>query len=247
MMRIPLKSLAKKYISLLINNVLPKTRFLYKNSYSEPNEQIQSWVSHLEKIIANANEKSSKLSNAVLEIPGMSNDQNRHFLNNLCSLPDLSYLEIGTWKGSTLISSLYGNKKNLRSAIAIDNWKEFDGPEEEFRKNIDSFLPDYPLEFFSIDCYKINKSIFKDPINVYYFDGHHSITAHRKAFTYYNEVFADTFIAVIDDWNWNTVRLGTFQAFQKLGYSIFYEKAFTSSAWWNGLYIAILKKPKTSN
>jgi hypothetical protein len=106
-----MKTLVKTWISKFINNVLPTARFLYEKKYIEPTKQIQDYISHIEKSIENANAKKSQLLSSILNIPGMSNDQNRHFLNNLCSLSNTNYLEIGTWQGSTLISSLYKNKK----------------------------------------------------------------------------------------------------------------------------------------
>ncbi len=61
---------------------------------------------------------SSSLTQQILNIDGMSSPKVRHFLNNLCSLPGTSYLEIG-WKGSTWISALYGNKATIQQA---DDW-----------------------------------------------------------------------------------------------------------------------------
>ena len=45
----------------------------------------------------------------------------------------------------------------------------------------------------------------------------------RNAFLYYNEIFADVFIAVVDDWGCPWIRGPTFKAFAKLNYEILYE------------------------
>ena len=43
----------------------------------------------------------------------MSDPHNRHLLNNLASAPGTRYLEVGTFRGSTLIASLCGNEANV--------------------------------------------------------------------------------------------------------------------------------------
>ena len=91
---------------------------------------------------------------------------------------------------------------------------------------------------------------FYTPINVFFYDGSHDEKSQELAFTYFNSVFDDLFIAIIDDWNWDYVRKGTNNAFNKLNYEILFEKSFftpyngDTSSWWNGLYIAVVKKNK---
>jgi hypothetical protein len=61
---------------------------------------------------------------------------------------------------------------------------------------------------------------------------------------------------MVDDWNCPSVREGTKDAFNKLKYNLLYEKdlftenlnnrigpgAGNPNTWWNGLYIALIKK-----
>lgn len=42
----------------------------------------------------------------------------------------------------------------------------------------------------------------------------------EKAFTYFNSLLSQTFIAIVDDWNWDAVKIGTRNAFQTLGYEV---------------------------
>ena len=63
----------------------------------------------------------------------MSGKKTRHFYNNICSMKNSRYLEIGTWKGSTLCSAMCNNKMKC---VAIDNWSQFNGPKNEFLKNL---------------------------------------------------------------------------------------------------------------
>lgn len=191
----------------------------------------------------------SKLPLDVLNISGMSSSKNRHFLNNICSYPNTHYLEIGCWKGSTFISAIFKNKSSILSATGIDNWTEFGGPYSEFRNNCQQFISDIPYHFYSHDCFKINPDTFiKNKINVYFYDGGHTKQDQANAFLFFNNILENVFIAIIDDWNHPPVREGTFEAFNKLGYTVLYEIGLPARFngdiewWWNGLYVAVIRK-----
>ena len=206
-------------------------------------------ISNVQNCIANAQLGKSGLPKKVLEIDGMSSDKVRHLLNNLCALPNTSYLEIGVWKGSTWISALYGNSNVITSAVAIDDWSEFNAPKKEFFKNISKFLRSRVGRFYSENAFDLCKDqIFKKPVTTYFYDGNHSALSQELAFTYYNDVLDDVFVAIVDDWNFYEVPLGTYAAFDKLGYTILYEMILPAGYngdrdnWWNGLYVAVIRK-----
>ena len=205
-------------------------------------------VQQVKNSIENAKNGVSRLDDRVLSIDGMSSSKVRHLLNNLCSLPSTSYLEIGVWQGSTLISALFGNRNSISHAIAVDNWSQFGGPKMAFMQNITKLLSAKSVHFYDQDCFSINKAIFKYPVTTYFYDGDHDQESQYKAFTYFNDVFADVFIAVVDDWNWDAVQVGTRNAFKDLGYQVLFEEVLLANytgdkeGWWNGLYIGVIKK-----
>ncbi len=207
-------------------------------------------IAHVENSIQKAVDGVSKVNKKALAIHGMSSAKVRHFLNNVCSLPGSSYLEIGSWKGSTLVSALH---KNPVKAIAIDNWSQqfyyVPSAREDFYANVDPYLKEGKLTVIERDCFVLSpREVTQTPINIYFFDGEHTYNSQKLAFTHYNEIFADMFIAIVDDWNWTQVQNGTRDAFSQLGYHVVYEKELfcemngDASSWWNGLYIAIVKK-----
>ncbi len=68
------------------------------------------------------------------------------------------------------------------------------------------------------DCVSVNKTNnsviidtgkIKKPIDLYFFDGCHSVDAQYKAVSYFLPAMAKEFIMVIDDWDMNKVRVGT--------------------------------------
>lgn len=215
-------------------------------------------INHVKESIEKAKLEHSKLINGILTMNGMSSVKVRHLLNNLCSLQAARYLEIGVGHGSTLISALYKNTETLADAIAIDNWSEFGFKKNDFLINTFNYLPQKSFRCYEHNAFSLNlKAIFDQPINIYFYDGNHSQESQRLAFTYFNDVLADTFIAIIDDWNWTEgnvpggkreVQLGTKQAFEQLGYTILYEEILPAychpdkANWWNGLYVAVIQK-----
>jgi hypothetical protein len=82
-------------------------------------------VASVERALVQAQLGISKLDKSIFFLNGMSSPKVRHFLNNLCELPDTQYLEIGSWRGSTIISALYDNHTTVSEAICIDNFSEF--------------------------------------------------------------------------------------------------------------------------
>jgi len=207
--------------------------------------QEKIFIKLAEDSIAQAEKEDSKLSSDILSIPGMSSSKVRHLLNNLCSKSCVKYLEIGCWQGSTLISALYNND---RKAVGIDDWSEFGNQRETFYAHVERFIPTANLSIHETNCFSIDKEKILEKINVYFYDGHHSEESQEAAFTYFDDVLDDLFIAIVDDWNWERVRNGTFSAFKKLNYSILFEKELFSrwngdrESWWNGLYVGVIKK-----
>lgn len=204
-------------------------------------------IQHVSHSIEHAEQEMSKLTQPLLKIEGMSSDKVRHLLNNLCTLQGGAYLEIGCFKGSTLLSAIYRNQATLKDVVAIDNWVEFGGPKAAFMENVSRYATQ-PIRFFETDCFSVNLKSFFYPINIYFYDGGHRQADQKAALTYFHPIFDDIFIVVIDDWNWSDVREGTRAALRELGYTVLYqrelfnEKFEDRSSWWNGLFVAVIKK-----
>jgi len=204
---------------------------------------------HIINSINNADLGISKLTNKILNLEGLSSYKIRHLLNNLLELDDVNYLEIGTWKGSTLTSALFNNK--VKNVYAIDNWSEFDKSGEvkkQFLKN----TKDFNFEFFEEDCYSIKLEQITHPINIFLYDGAHDYDSHYNALTYFYPVLADQFIFIVDDFDpvpsWQQVEKATRDSIRDLKLKIIYEKHIPSNgrndknSWWNGYYVSLLKK-----
>ena len=208
---------------------------------------------HIETSFENAEKHISKVTDEILNMEGMTGKKTRHFYNNLLNRDDARYLEIGTWKGSSVCSGLCGNKATV---LCIDNWSQFGGPKEEFLKNFNTFKGENNASFLEEDCYNVD--ISKLPkFNIYMYDGDHTEYSHFNALVHYYDCLDDMFIFIVDDWNWKEVRDGTFESLKKLNLTILYEKeirltnnnthtnvTLARETWHNGIYVAILQKQK---
>lgn len=174
---------------------------------------------HAHKSFENSKNNISKLTEDILNMPGMSGIKTRHLYNNLCSLDDANYLEIGTYKGSSFVSAIY---KNNVKALAIDNWSEFEGPKIEFFQNVEKYCGNQKYNFIEKDSFEVTNEDLKkylSSVDIYMYDGCHEEISHEKAITHYQNFFSKYFIILIDDWrddnNWSRVQRGTFKGFEK--------------------------------
>ena len=200
------------------------------------------YINHLLKSFENGKNHISKLPNEISNrnlLDGMSGLKTRHFYNNLSSMKDCNYLEIGTWAGSTLCSNLYGNDINV-TAIDSFEWGGMKIKSDFFNnikkckkindiinlnnKNYEINLENEKrLQVFDSDSFKVNINDLKFTYNLYLYDGDHSYEAHYNALMYYINKLADIFIFVVDDWNIPRVRDATYRSIKDLNLSILAE------------------------
>jgi hypothetical protein len=216
---------------------------------------------HTLRSLAAAEEGRSKLPPAVLALEGFSSPTVRHFLNNLCSFRSANYLEVGTWKGSTLVSASYANPGRF---TAVDNFSHFvstnrEGQEarERLRRVRRRFARWCRARFHDSDCWA-PALLPRLPrgVNVYFYDGRHNSEDQYRAFTHFDAVLAARYVAVVDDWNRPNVRAATRAALADLGHVAAWERELFTSGWFrqqatgewpkvhwfNGLFVAVVRK-----
>ncbi len=152
----------------------------------------------------------------------MSGRKYRTLINNLINkIEKPSYLEIGTWLGSTACSACFRNNLKI---TCIDNWSQnFTGvndPKVKFINNIEKCISNKSqFKLISKDFRKINfKEIGK--FNIFLYDGPHHLEDHFDGIKIVQPALLDKYILIIDDWNWDQVRAGTKKAFNELNLKI---------------------------
>jgi hypothetical protein len=124
---------------------------------------------HIDKSFEHAENFESKIDDRILYMDGMTGRKTRHFYNNLLNIDDARYLEIGTWKGSSVCSGMCGNKAKV---LCIDNWSQFGGPKQEFLSNFNRYKGENDAQFIEGDCYTVDTSNLPK-FNIYMYDVEH--------------------------------------------------------------------------
>lgn len=194
-----------------------------------------------------------KLPDWIRYMEGMSGKKYRYFINKLVeTTPDAKYLEIGSHAGSTACSAIYGNKVK---ATCIDNWSEFGGPKDAFMRNIEQVkTPDVDFKFIESDFRKVDySSIGKH--NIYVFDGPHMQQDQYDGIDLVKDALDDTYVLIVDDYNWSIVREGTEAALAHVGHTVIAKIEILTyvgdghpvvshqfSDWHDGYLIALVRK-----
>jgi hypothetical protein len=193
---------------------------------------------HISECLEKYKNGHSKLNEKALSMEGMVGAGARNLLNLLVGFEKCRYMQIGTWKGACLYSALYNN--NIEYAFACDNFCQYsaghgcsflqDGkivsqtnlvkdvmlrfmqPEED--EEILEF------EFYDGDCFGMPLKKVERPINVYFYDGGHSLADHFMSLYYFYPVLANEFIFICDDWPEESVQNGTMAAIEYCNYTI---------------------------
>jgi len=216
------------------------------------------WTTSESKKLKDAYDKAvagqHKLSDFVRWIPGMSGYNYRYLINNLVeTIPDARYLEIGSWKGSTACSAMYGNTCKV---VCVDNWAEFfrgSHAKADFHTNTEAVVTDnIDFHFIEDDFRKLDHSAL-GKFNVYLFDGPHEEQDQYDGLALMLDVLDDTFMFIVDDWNdIDRVQAGTKRAIAEFNLEVVakIEILYNSpvdcenSPWHNGYFIAVVKKPQ---
>ena len=203
------------------------------------------------------------LGEELLNYEGMTGTKTRHLYNNICNLYKrkgihVKYLEIGTWYGSSSIASMF--KNHIEDSLFIDNWAQFGGYKSKFIEAIEKYKTgSSKYNFIENDCWLVDtKKLPQNYFNIYLYDGDHSELDQYQALSYYLNILEETFIFLVDDWNFMHVRDGTFRAIRELNLRVnFRYENFISrenligmpnhegkKTFWNGCGVFVLTKPK---
>ena len=183
-------------------------------------------------------------------VDGMSGQKYRAMINRFAFLfGETRYLEIGSWKGSTLCSIL---SENSIDAVVIDNWSEFGGPVNEFRSNLAHFVGESRVQVIESDWRDVDFACLGD-FDVFLSDGPHDEAQQRDATAAGLVALKSTGLLVVDDWNWDYVRKATAEALQIAGRKLLFtievrttlnnkhpEISRGASDWHNGYLFAVV-------
>ncbi len=222
-------------------------------------KQKNKWVTQINSALVSAQEEKSKITDTSLSIPGLTSSKVKHFLNNLCNLDDVRLLEIGSYRGSTFCASLENN--NIK-AVSIDNWstpqinpardiEEWNTAQDplgDFKKNVQAVLGANQIIGFNEDVQKVDLTKIPFKFNVVFYDGDHTYESTYNFLEKYSSVFEETFVLIMDDWNWEQIKAAT-EAWVDKNTATIYKKEIATKGedpndFWNGLGIFVVRKTR---
>lgn len=179
-------------------------------------------------------------------VDGLTSENIKFLINEIVRkfCPQGVYLEVGIWKGCSLISASLFNP--LARCIGIDDFSEFnDGRNEEILQNNLAKFPGLKAEYYKGDYRKVIKDVFlKEPsskVDVYFYDGNHSYENQLEGLKTVKPYLAKNCLIIVDDVNWERVEKANsvflsenpdFKSILKIK-----TKGNASEDWWNGIEI----------
>jgi hypothetical protein len=125
-------------------------------------------------------------------------------------------------------------------------------------KNVMRFkTPEADVIFLESDFRKVDYHQMQRGFNIYLFDGPHSAQDQYDGLAMALPAVDKQFVFIVDDWNWDRVRIGTNAAIKRCGLKVLYASEVRTSLdntqpepnigkhsnWHNGYFISVLEKP----
>ena len=191
---------------------------------------------------------------AVLaDVPGMATE-NKLALLNLAAAhlePGEAYLEVGAFKGLSLIGAMLGNRG--RRFSAIESFLEFNpdgGARGELEANLARWVEPGQVRLLEGDCFRLlrDQGRLQEPVGVYFYDGAHGRLPHYLALGVAERWLADRALVVIDDASWPIVARATDRyVAAHPGYRRLFDLAAEHEEdprWWNGVRVYAFERPR---
>lgn len=222
-------------------------------------------IAHVEQSYNDAQLNKSKIANdwRVMDQYSMSSKRFKLLLNNLCSLENSTYLEVGCFRGGTVAAAAYDNK--LRAVYAIDNfcydplgiYKEEDGSisnknpngwpnvKSGFINHIDRLGLSKVIRLHAGDWEKTPENWIKHKINILHVDVNEQVDQVLKFFDKYLD---KQFILVVTGYNSTEVIKQVDSWLSDTEYTTehkivkFSSSTADSEGWWNGLGLFLINK-----
>lgn len=150
----------------------------------------------------------SNLTEYVLGINGMSNGKVRHLINNLLSVKESNFLEIGTYHGSTFCAAICNSM--IKNAATLDYFTYFDVTNnsnlgrlnrEKVIENVEKTPHKCNVSVIDANVYDFDFSSVSFSVNSFFYDGPHEtdncLSILRKAY----DILEKDFLFIVDDFS----------------------------------------------
>jgi predicted O-methyltransferase YrrM len=139
-------------------------------------------------------------------VPGLARANNLALLNAAasCLQPDESYVEVGTYHGTSLIAAMLDNDAEF---VAIDNWSLGDGSREQLDRNLVRFSFAGRAEIIEGDAFETLRSgrLAGRKVGVYYYDNGHEYEQQLDGMRLIEPYLLSPALVIVDDTDWERV------------------------------------------
>jgi hypothetical protein len=192
----------------------------------------------------------------LVDVEGMSSPKVCVLLNQLVARmdPGEHYLEIGTWKGRTLLSAAHDNPGRI--CFACDKfrmWGRHTGWGHRARRTLLDNVERHrgrgaEIRFFDMPARRLfERRLVPRPIGVYFYDGGHSHDDTREGLRCVGPLLAERSVIVVDDWNDPGVRRGAFAGVADAGLDVLWHRHLhgdhDETGFWNGVGVFFVQSP----
>ena len=147
----------------------------------------------------------------VLEaVPGLARENNLALLNLAAACLDEheSFVEVGTFRGTSLIAAMLGNDGDF---VAIDDFSFRDASRQQLEENLRRFGLDGRAAVLEGDAFAVLRgdALGDRRVGVYYYDAGHAYEQQLEALRLIEPHLATRALLVVDDTDWDDVRRAT--------------------------------------
>lgn len=185
------------------------------------------------------------------DVEGMGSENKLALLNHAASLldPGEVYVEVGTWKGSSIIAAMLGNP--AARFHGFDDFSEPHSEPDELRRalmeNLRRHGVEERLDFHEGNAFRLLRERVREPVGAYFYDGDHSLLAHHLALAVAEPLLSDEALVIIDDTAWPAVRMATGRYVARHpGYTRLLDlpsRHDFDPRWWTGLAVYRWRRP----
>jgi predicted O-methyltransferase YrrM len=149
-------------------------------------------------------EDVSRFTEILEAVPGLAKPNNLALVNVAarCLGAGESYVEVGTYHGTSLIAAHLGNEGDF---VALDNWSLGDGSREQLDAN---------LERYGVEATMLEGDAFETlrgnvlegrTVGVYYYDNGHAYEQQLDGMRLIEPYLASPALVIVDDTDWERV------------------------------------------
>ncbi|HUY28519.1 MAG TPA: class I SAM-dependent methyltransferase [Candidatus Binataceae bacterium] len=183
------------------------------------------------------------LAHVLEHVPGMATENKLKLLNlAAAALEDAEvYVEIGCYKGASLVGAATGNPD--ARIFACDNFSQFDGAADALSTVLAQFTAPGQVEFHDLDFHEFMRRAPWRPakIGAYFYDGGHSFEDQYEGMRLVLPHLADDALIIVDDTNKRAARSAdALVARQTPGLELLLNLRTPKNhhpTWWNGIQL----------